>query len=75
MCVRAINLIPRSRPIQLDLFGDNERHARREQLDDCIDDIRRRFGSHSIISAALIGDLHMPDDGREKVKMPSMMYV
>lgn len=75
VCVRAINLIPRSRPIQLDLFGDNERHARREQLDDCIDDIRRRFGSHSIISAALIGDLHMPDDGREKVKMPSMMYV
>ena len=68
VCVRAINLIPRSRPIQLDLFGDNERHARREQLDDCIDDIRRRFGSHSIISAALIGDLHMPDDGREKVK-------
>lgn len=36
--VRAINLIPRSRPIQLDLFGDNEQHARREQLDDCIDD-------------------------------------
>ena len=32
VCVRAINLIPRSRPIQLDLFGDNERHARREQL-------------------------------------------
>lgn len=73
--VTAINLIPSNRPIQLDLFGDAVKSIRRQQLDDCIDGIRNRFGKRSIIAASLMTDLHMPDDGRHEVTMPGMMYV
>ncbi len=73
--VTAINLVPSKRPIQIDMFGEAVRNLRQQKIDDCIDGIRNRFGNHSIIAASLMGDLHMPNDGRHKVKMPGMMYV
>lgn len=72
--VTAINLIPSGQPVQLDLFGDEEKRMRRQKLEDCIDQIRGRFGKHSIYAASLMGDLHMPGDGRHEVTMPGMMY-
>ena len=72
--ISAINLIPEGFPLQLDLFGDENARMRRKQLEDCIDQLRGRFGKRAIYSAALMGDLHMPGDGRHEVTMPSMMY-
>jgi len=73
--VTAINLVPSNQPIQLSLFGDEVKRMKQQKLDDCIDGIRNRFGKHSIFSASLLGDLHMPDDQRELVQMPSQMYM
>jgi len=73
--VRSINLIPQDRPIQLDMFGDAARRMRLEKLDSCIDDIRRRFGNRSVVSASLLGGLPIPGDGRDEVRMPGMMYI
>lgn len=72
--VTGINLVPSDQPVQLDLFGDETKRMRRQQLEDCIDQIRGRFGNHSIFAASLMGDLHMPGDGRHEVTMPGMMY-
>lgn len=72
--VTGINLVPSDQPSQLDLFGDETRRMRRQKLEDCIDEIRGRFGNHSIYAASLMGDLHMPNDGRHEVTMPGMMY-
>lgn len=74
VCVSTYELIPRDQPVQLNLFVDENARRRRQMLDNCIDDIRRRFGKHSVIAASLMGDLHMPEDGRHEVKMPGMMY-
>ena len=72
--VRAIDLVPVNATEQLSLFNDNERRDRRERLEDCVEEIRGRFGKEALTYCALLGDLKMPGDGREKVKMPGMMY-
>ncbi len=72
--VTGINLVPSDQPTQLDLFGDEVKRMRRQKLEDCIDEIRGRFGTRAIYSASLMGDLNMPNDGRHEVTMPSMMY-
>jgi len=72
--VRAIDLVPVNATEQLSLFNDNERRERRERLEDCVEEIRGRFGKEALTYCALLGDLKMPGDGREKVKMPGMMY-
>lgn len=74
VCVSTFGLVPRDSAVQLNLFVDETRRMRRQKLDDCIDEIRGRFGKHSIIAASLMGDLYMPDDGRHEVKMPGMMF-
>lgn len=72
--VRAIDLVPVNATEQLSLFNDNERRERRERLEDCVEEIRGRYGKEVLTYCALLGDLKMPGDGREKVKMPGMMY-
>ena len=72
--VRAIDLVPVNATEQLSLFNDNERRERRERLEDCVEEIRGRFGKEALTYCTLLGDLKMPGDGREKVKMPGMMY-
>ena len=74
VCVRAIELVPKSQPEQLTLFFDHEKRAHREKLEDAVEEIRSRFGKKAITYAVLMGDLKMPDDGRDKVRMPGMMY-
>lgn len=71
--VRAINLKPKSEPEQLDLFTDIGHLDRLDRLDDCIEEIRRRFGKKAIFQACLLGDLKMPCDNRDKVIMPGVM--
>lgn len=72
--VRAINLLPHGQPEQISIFSDPVRRDRRDQLETVIEDLRRRFGKRSIYSAALMGDLKMPNDGRDEVIMPGLMY-
>lgn len=72
--VRAINLVPNLHPVQLDLFDDPTKRARREHLEDAVESIRSRFGKRSIINAVLLGDLKMPGRGVHEVVMPGIMY-
>ena len=74
VCIRAIDLIPQSDVEQLDLFIDTAKRDRRARLEDAVEDIRRRYGKRAVTYAVLMGDLKMPGDGREIVRMPSPMY-
>lgn len=71
--VRAINLVSQSVPEQIDLFTDMRRVEKVEKLDDCIEEIRRRFGKRAVFQACLLGDLKMPIDNRHMVQMPGVM--
>lgn len=59
---------------QMSMLVDNQKRDRRIRLEDSVEDIRKRFGKRSLTYAAIMGNLKMPDDGRDKVKMPSLMY-
>lgn len=74
LTVRAMELVSQNSVEQLSLFMDAERQARKEKLQDTIESIRSRFGEKSITYALLMGDIKMPNDGRDKVKMPGLMY-
>ena len=71
--VRAINLRPKDDPEQINLFTDMRRVEKAEKLDDCIEEIRRRFGKRAVFQACLLGDLKMPVDNRHLVQMPGVM--
>jgi len=74
VCIRAIDLVPKSEVEQLNMFVDTARRDRRERLEDAIESLRDRYGKRAITYAALLGNLKMPDDGRHSVKMPGLMY-
>lgn len=74
VCVRAIDLVSKNAPEQLSLFNENEKRFTRERLEDAVEEIRRRFGKQALTYCALLGNLKIPDDGRDKVRMPGMMY-
>lgn len=44
-----------------------------EKVQNAVEEIRGR-GKSAISYACLMGDLKMPTDGRDKVKMPGLMY-
>ena len=72
--VRAIELIPQTTPMQDSFFLDAEALEKRDRLESSVEEIRRRFGKRSIRNASLLFDLKMPDDGRDEVVMPGLMY-
>ena len=72
--VRAIELVSKNQPEQLTLFVDQAQRDKQERLQGAIEEIRDRFGKRAITNAILLGDLKMPDDGRDTVKMPGLMY-
>lgn len=74
VCIRAIDLVPKSDIEQLSIFVDTARRDRRARLEDAIEGLRDRYGKRAITYATLMGDLKMPDDGRHSVKMPGLMY-
>ena len=74
VCIRAIDLAPKSDIEQLSIFVDTARRDRRARLEDAIEELRDRYGKRAITYATLMGDLKMPDDGRHSVKMPGLMY-
>lgn len=74
LTISAIDLVPEDAPVQLDLWTDFDRHARRLRLERTVDEIRRRFGIQSINFAALTSGLKMPSHREVEYKMPSPMY-
>ena len=74
VCIRATDLVPKSNAEQMSIFVDNEKRDRRERLEDAIEELRGRFGKGAVTYAVLLGNLKMPTDGRDKVRMPGLMY-
>lgn len=74
VCIRAIDLVPQGDAEQLSLFVDTEKRDKRQNLQDAVEEVRSRFGKRSITYATLLGDLKIPDDGRDLVRMPGLMY-
>ncbi len=74
VCIRAIELVPQADPEQLNMFVDNAKRDRRCRLEDAVEEIRGRFGKRALSYGLLMGDLKIPDDGRDLVRMPGMMY-
>ena len=74
VCIRAIDLVPKTDPEQLSMFVDHAKRDRRERLEDTIEELRGRFGKETITYACLLGNSKMPRDGRDKVRMPGLMY-
>ena len=72
--VRAIELSPKDSAEQLTLFDNVQHRMAMEKVQDAVEEIRGRFGKSAITYACLMGDLKMPTDGRDKVKMPGLMY-
>ncbi|MDO4650300.1 MAG: DNA polymerase IV [Eubacteriales bacterium] len=54
--VRACNLVDASMPTQLNLFVDEKRKEQEHQIDITLDEIRRRFGFHSIKRGLMLND-------------------
>lgn len=74
LTICGIDLVSAHQPVQLDLFCNAEAREKRRALDDCVDEIRRRFGNRAIYAASLMGDLKMAQDKCETVMMPGLMY-
>ncbi len=72
--VRAINLVQQGQPLQSSMFWDADKAIRQDALDTAVEGIRSRFGKTAIRACCLLQNLHMPDDGRDQVKMPGLMY-
>ena len=74
LAVVGINLISDNQPVQLDMFNVSARHEKWRNVDNAVDEIRRRFGYRAIRAASLMGDLKMAQDKCESVIMPNIMY-
>lgn len=74
LTISAIDLVPASTPIQLDLWTDFTRHKRRLDLERTVEDIRRRFGAKAINFASLGDSLKIPSHREVEYKMPSVMF-
>ena len=70
--VRAINLIPDTAPVQLDLFANVEQLDRQQKVDDCVDSLRSRFGKKIIFNAVLLNNYFMQKN-QVKLTMPTGM--
>ncbi len=69
--VRASGLVPMDAPLQLDLFGNEERRAAAERLDFCIDDLRRRFGNTCV---RRLGELADPSLAHLDIKADNTIH-
>lgn len=54
--IRADDLVAGIVPVQLDLFMNEQRREKQEKLDRAVDEIRRRFGYHSVQRAFMYQD-------------------
>lgn len=57
--VRGINLVHKDTNMQLSLFMDIDRRDKQERMEHTVDEIRERFGYHSIKKGILLEDKHL----------------
>ena len=57
--VRGADLVTDDIPIQLNLFVSQQQREKREKMDRCVDEIRRRFGYYSIQRAFMYQDRNL----------------
>ena len=74
LSVAVIGLSAESKPFQIDLFNDLERHDKQKNIDDAVYIIRNKFGEKSVQSASLLGNLKMPDDSERNSVLPGKMF-
>ncbi len=74
--VRASNLVPANRAVQLDIFGDEEARLRALRLDETIDDLRGRFGNHAVRRLSELTDERLAglDPQRDNVVHPVSFF-
>jgi DNA polymerase-4 len=70
--VQAINLSPQDSPFQIDLFTDTTNLEKMERLENCIEEIRERYGKDSIRNAILCQNIKMPP-AKAEITMPTGM--
>ena len=73
--IRAIKLVSDRESIQADFFKDISSHEKSLSLESAIYFIRKRYGKDAITYANLLGDIKMPNDGREMVIMPHSFFM
>lgn len=71
VAIRAINLRDILEVYQVHFLEDVGEHEKKLRMERTVKSIRDRFGKDSITYGNLIGDLKMPDDGRDIVIMPN----
>ena len=72
LTIRGIRLLPDNVPVQTDLFSRAEKREKRRQLDDAVDELRRRFGTNVVSPASLLGEIPLARDRCEIVPLPGM---
>ena len=74
--VRASGLVPASKAVQLDLWGEEERRARMLDLDNTIDELRLRFGNHAVRRLSELRDQRLStlDPQRDNVVHPVSFF-
>ena len=72
--IRAVKLQAQEQIQQPDLFTDVAALQYRDRMENTVELVRSRFGKKALYAAALLGDLKMPRDGRDEVRMPGLMY-
>lgn len=74
LTIRATNLLPDSSYRPESLFCSNKKLEKMEKVEETVDLIRRMFGRSAIRPASSLANLKIPDDGRDEVTMPGMMF-
>lgn len=74
--VRASNLVPAARAVQLDLWGEEEQRLRRLELDRTIDGLRQRFGNQVVRRLSELRDPRLAtlDPQRDNVVHPVSFF-
>lgn len=74
LTIRAIDLIPASNAVQLDLWFDFQQHERKLMIERAMEELRGRFGVGIINYAALTKNMKLPGTYYDDHKMPAPMY-
>ena len=70
--IQAINLVSQDAPRQISIFMDAEQQDRMERLEQCVENIRERFGKDIIRNGVLFQDLRMAPE-KAAITMPTGM--
>ncbi|NMB33431.1 MAG: DNA polymerase IV, partial [Clostridium sp.] len=73
LTIRAINLVQKGTPVQLDIFHDYAEQKKKETIDETIYKIREKYGEKSVSFASLLGDIKVSVKTNEVVTFPNSL--